>query len=251
MTRGGTRLTRLTWGRMSRWKLGLCIRLYSLYFSPYHFQIYMLVFMREWTLFILGPRGQTSSSTWAFCLQNLLATIQTTVLAQSSLNFTCYLLKKWDGNVITPLAKALKRIKVILPFVCGLVSGCVRPSVALCLVDTIHVLLFPSDQFQTSHVSGCWQEEKHLWFWVPRSKAKVNFDPLIFYMLPVINCFVILTNLKNIHSDVNITIKKLLRGNFIVMYKYKRKRKRSDSVLWQKPLHPHKNPKATWQHTNA
>ena len=32
----------------------------------------------------------------------------------------------------------------------------------------------------------------------------------------------------------------------------KRKRKRSDSVLWQKPLHRKKNPKkTTWQHKNA
>ena len=31
----------------------------------------------------------------------------------------------------------------------------------------------------------------------------------------------------------------------------RRKRKRSDSVLCQKPLHPQKNPKATGQHKNA
>ena len=31
----------------------------------------------------------------------------------------------------------------------------------------------------------------------------------------------------------------------------KSKRKGSDSVLWQKPLHPQKNEKATWQHKNA
>ena len=31
----------------------------------------------------------------------------------------------------------------------------------------------------------------------------------------------------------------------------KRKMKRSDSVLWQKPLHPQKIQKATWQHKNV
>ena len=33
--------------------------------------------------------------------------------------------------------------------------------------------------------------------------------------------------------------------------KRKRKRKRSDHVLWQNPQHPQKTQKATWQHKNA
>ena len=32
---------------------------------------------------------------------------------------------------------------------------------------------------------------------------------------------------------------------------FKRKRKRSDSVQWQKPLRPQENQPETWQHTNA
>ena len=35
------------------------------------------------------------------------------------------------------------------------------------------------------------------------------------------------------------------------MANMKGKGKRSNSVLWQKHLHPQKNPKATWQHKNT
>ena len=113
------------------------------------------------TLLILG---QTSRSTLALCVEDLVDTIATTVFAQSLSNFT-YKLWMMRGGTLLILGHGVKGQCQLWHSVYKTLWAGYRQQFLL-------------NHFQTSHVSCGWLEEEPYWFWVTGSKVNVNFAPL-------------------------------------------------------------------------
>ena len=90
--------------------------------------------------------------------------IKTTVFAQSVSNFTCTLLMMRGGTLLI-LGLGVKG------------QGQLWHSVYKTLWARYRLQFLPN-HFQHSHASCGWWEEEPYWFWIARSKVKVNFNTL-------------------------------------------------------------------------